>query len=118
VLLGYLHVFVLAYMAFLVSAGGYKYVGVWAFFLNGTASALLAAAIVGIPLGFFLPRHAVALALFVGTVAAVILVYLGAVPVSDRGWWIPLTDAVQLPVLLTGTAWLGRRLRAPGNAHT
>ncbi len=117
-LLGYLHVFVLAYMALLVSVGGYKYVGVWAFFLNGTASALVAGIVVGMPLGFFLPRHAVALALVLGVVAAIILVYLGAVPLSERGWWIPMTDALQLPALLAVGAWLGSRLGQPENART
>jgi hypothetical protein len=117
-LLGYLHVFVLAYMALLVSVGGYKYVGVWAFFLNGTASALVAGILIGMPVGIFLPRHAVALALVLGVVAAIILMYLGAVSLSERGWWIPLTDALQLPALLTMGAWLGSRLRLPENART
>lgn len=116
-LLAYLHVFILGYMA-LVSAGGYKYIGVWAFFLNGTASALVAGIVVGMPLGYFLRRHAVVLALVLGVVAAIILVYLGARPLSERGWWIPLTDALQLPVLLIVSAWLGSRLHAYDNART
>jgi len=116
-LLAYLHVFILGYMA-LVFAGGYKYIGVWAFFLNGTASALVAGIVVGMPLGYFLRRRAVVLALVLGVVAAIILVYLGARPLSERIWWIPLTDALQLPVLLIVSTWLGSRLHAYDNART
>ncbi|SRR6266487_2027387 len=116
-LLAYLHVFILGYMA-LVSAGGYKYIGVWAFFLNGTASALVAGIVVGMPLGYFLRRHAVVLALVLGVVAAIILAYLGARPLSERIWWIPLTDALQLPVLLIVSTWFGSRLHAYDNART
>src|SRR5256885_12366302 len=106
-LVGYLHVFVLAHLAFLISAGAYKYVGALAFFLNGTASAFLTAMIVGVPIGSLLPRLAVALALVIGAVAAAVLVYLSAVTTSERWWWVSFTDALQLPVLLILGAWLG-----------
>ena len=53
-----------------------------------------------------------------GVVAAIILVYLGARPLSDRIWWIPLTDALQLPVSLIVSTWLGSRLHAYDNART
>jgi hypothetical protein len=51
------------------TVSGYKYIGHWAFFLNGTASALLTAVILGIPLGLLLPRFAVRLAFVIGAVA-------------------------------------------------
>jgi hypothetical protein len=70
------------------------------------------------PLGYFLRRRAVVLALVLGVVAAIILVYVGARPLSDQIWWIPLTDALQLPVLLIVSTWLGSRLHAYENART
>jgi hypothetical protein len=118
VLLGYAHVFVLAYMAFIVSIGGFKYVGEWAFFLNGTASALFTAMVVGLPLGCLLPRVAIPLALLIGTVAAIVLAYLGGVTTGERWWWVPLTDAVQVPIFLLLSAWLGCQLRVSRHART
>lgn len=44
VFLGWVHVHVLANMA-LLTVGGYRYVGAWAFFLNGTASAIATAVV-------------------------------------------------------------------------
>jgi len=64
-LLGYIHVFVLAYMA-LLTVDGYKYIGKTAFFLNGTASALLMAVIVGIPMGVISHHLGVQLSVLIG----------------------------------------------------
>ena len=108
-LLGYLHVFVLANMA-LLTVGGYKYAGQWAFFLNGTVSALLVAVMLGIPLGLFFPDVSARLALLAGGVAGAFLMYCGVVSASERWSWIPITDALQLPLLLLLGAWLGSRL--------
>jgi hypothetical protein len=109
-LVGYLHVFVLGYMTLFVSHGGYKYFGAWAFLLNGTASAFVTAFVVGIPLGYLLPRRAITLALVVGAGAAVLLVCLGILTASARWWWVPVMDALQLFVFLLGATWLGLRL--------
>jgi hypothetical protein len=115
-LLGWIHVFVLGYMA-LFTVSGYKYLGPWAFFLNGTASALLTAVILGIPLGLLMPRFAVRLALAIGAVAAVFLMYFGVLSATDRWSWVPVTDALQLPLLFTLGAWVGC-LRVPRHART
>jgi hypothetical protein len=117
VLLGWIHVFVLAYMA-LFTVGGYKYVGTWAFFLNGTASAILTGIVLGIPLGVLLPRLSLRLALIIGAVAAVFLMYFGMRSGTDRLSWVPVTDALQLPLLFILSAWLGSRLRVARNAGT
>jgi hypothetical protein len=108
-LLGYIHVFLLAIMA-LLTASGYRYIGQWAFFLNGTAAALFMALIVGIPLGLFIPGVRVRLALVLGGVAGAFLLYLGAGSASERWFWIPIADAVQLTLLLVLGIWLGSRL--------
>ena len=118
-LLGVIHVFVLAYMALFVSAGCYKYVGPWAFFLNGTASAFVTALIVGIPLGVLWPRLALPFALVAGAAAAIFLVYLGVLSTTIAElWWIPVTDALQLSLLFFLGAWLGVQLRVRRNART
>ena len=117
VLLGWLHVFVLAYMA-LFTVGGYEYIGTWAFFLNGTASAILTAIVLGIPLGALLPRQSVRLALIIGAVAAVCLMYFGMPSATDRWSWVPVTDALQLPLLFIVGAWAGARLRMARSART
>lgn len=117
VFLGWLHVFVLAYMA-LLTVSGYKYVGVWAFFLNGTASAIVTAIILGIPLGVLLPRLSVRLALIIGAVAALFLIYSGVPSATNRWAWVPVTDALQLPLLFILGAWFGSRMRIARNART
>jgi hypothetical protein len=117
-LVGYLHVVVLGYMSLLVSHEGYKHVGGWAFFLNGTASALVTALVVGVPSGYLFPRRAVALAFVIGAVAGVFLVYLGVATASERWWWVSLTDALQLLILLLLGAWLGSRLPVYRDART
>jgi hypothetical protein len=102
----------------LFTARGYKYIGTWAFFLNGTASALLTAAVLGIPLGVLFPGFSVRLALVIGVVAGAFLLYF-ALPSGTPKWsWVPVTDAVQLVLLYILGAWLGSRLRAPRSAHT
>jgi len=119
VLLGFVHSFVLAYMALLVSVQGAKVFGRFAFILNGTASALLMALVLGVPLGYLTPRFATPIAILSGTVAAVFLLSFSLpVVVAQFSWWVSLADGLQLPVLLIAGAWFGSRLRAPDNVRT
>jgi hypothetical protein len=119
IVLGFIYVYVLVYMPFLVSGPGYKYVGPWAFFLNGTASAFLVALVVGIPLGALLPRLAVPLAVLASAIAVIFLIYFGPPwTISSELWWIPVTDALQLPLLFLLGAWFGSVLRVPLHART
>ncbi len=112
VLLAWVYVFVVAYAALFISSGGYKHLGRWAFFLNGTASALLLALVTAVPLGAILPRLAMPLAGISGTVATVLFLYFGAESLLDaRLWWVTVTDALQLGLIFLVGAWLGSRLR-------
>src|SRR6266853_4976644 len=111
VLLAYIYVFVVAYAALIISSGGYKYLGRWAFFLNGTASSLLLALVAAVPLGAILPK-AMPVAWISGTVATVLFLYFGAESLLDaRLWWVTVTDALQLGLMFLAGAWLGTRLR-------
>lgn len=115
VFLGWVHVHVLANMA-LLTVGGYRYVGAWAFFLNGTASAIATAVVLGIPLGLLAPRLSVRLALIAGAVAALFLVYAGLPSATEHWSWVFLADALQLPLLLILGAWLVRRRGPDGES--
>jgi hypothetical protein len=117
VLLGYLHVFVLAYMA-LFTYSGYKYIGPWAFYLNGTASALLTAGVLGIPLGLIYPGVGARLALLIGGVGGAFLMHFGMTSTSEMASWTPISDALQLPLLFLVGVWLGSRLRVLRGART
>ncbi len=119
VLLAWVYVFVVAYAALFISSGGYKYLGRWAFFLNGTASALLLALVTAVPLGAILPRLAMPLAGISGTVATILFLYFGAESLLDaRLWWVTVTDALQLGLIFLAGAWLGNRLRTLSSRRT
>jgi hypothetical protein len=119
VLLAYIYVFVVAYAALIISSGGYKYLGRWAFFLNGTASALLLALVAAVPLGAILPRLAMPVAWISGTVATVLFLYFGAESLLDaRLWWVTVTDALQLGLIFLAGAWVGSRLRTLSSRRT
>jgi hypothetical protein len=119
VLLAFIYVFVVAYTALIIESGGYKHLGRWAFFLNGTASALLLALVGAVPLGAILRRLAMPVAWISGTVGTVLFLYLGAESLLDaRLWWVTVTDALQLGAIFVAGAWLGSRLRIPTGGRT
>jgi hypothetical protein len=117
VLLAYIYVFVVAYAAPIIYRS-FRYLGQWAFFLNGTASALLLALVTAVPLGAILPRLAIPIAWIAGTVASALFLYFGAESLRDALWWVTVTDALQLGLMFLGGAWLGSRLRTPSANRT
>jgi hypothetical protein len=96
----------------------YGQMGAWAFFLNGTVTALLIGLLVAIPLGALLQHQAMRVAGIVVATGTLLFILLSIEVKLELGFhwitvWITVTDALQLVVLFLAGAWLGSRLRIP-----